>query len=107
MAPKASLSATTGRCITGIGSVCLQDVPPYVVAAGNRARPHGINVKGLRRRSFTETEILELKRAYKTVYRSGLSLKEALHRLKSVGDACDKVNHFADFMRDSQRGVIR
>ena len=65
------------HCITGIGSVCLQDVPPYVVAAGNRARPHGINVKGLRRRSFTETEILELKRAYKTVYRSGLSLKRS------------------------------
>ena len=95
------------HCITGIGSVCLQDVPPFVVAAGNRAVPHGINVKGLRRRDFTEDDICELKRAYKTIYRSGLSLQDALTELQSENWSSPAVAELASFMHGSQRGIIR
>jgi UDP-N-acetylglucosamine acyltransferase len=95
------------HCITGISTATVKDVPPYVVAAGNMASPHGINVKGLNRRGFAEETILALKRAYKTVYRSGMLLNEALERLAEQGEACPEVAHFAEFIRRSERGVIR
>jgi len=61
------------HCITGIGAVCIQDVPPYTLAAGNKAITHGINIKGLRRREFDSADIADLKKAYKLIYRSGLT----------------------------------
>jgi UDP-N-acetylglucosamine acyltransferase len=95
------------HCITGIGAVCLQDVPPYVMVAGNRAIPHGVNVKGLRRRSFTETDITELKQAYKILYRSQLPLKEAIRHLESDRWHSDEVPKLAEFLKHSRRGIIR
>lgn len=93
--------------ITGIGCVCLQDVPPFTVAAGNRAQPHGINVKGLRRRQFDEAEIVALKRAYKTLYRSELTLKKARERILEDSGDCPAVAEFIRFLDDSERGIIR
>jgi len=93
--------------ITGIGCVCLQDVPPFVVAAGNRAQPHGINVKGLRRRGFSEDEITALKRAYRTLYRSDLLLTEARARIKREGAGFPTVVELAEFLEGSERGIIR
>lgn len=93
--------------ITGIGCVCLQDVPPFTVAAGNRARPHGINVKGLRRRQFHEAEIVALKRAYRTLYRSGLSLKAARERIIEDNGDAPAVAAFVRFLDGSERGLIR
>ena len=95
------------HCITGIGAVCLQDVPPYIIAAGNRATPHGINVKGLRRRGFSESDVSELKRAYRVVYRSGHALKDALRSLDSDCWNSAEVRKFADFMKHTRRGIIR
>ncbi len=57
------------HCITGIGAVCFQDVPPYIVAAGNSAEPYGINSKGLKRRGYSDNSITLLKSAYKLLYR--------------------------------------
>ena len=93
--------------ITGIGCVCLQDVPPYTVAAGNRAQPHGVNVKGLRRRGFSEGDIVALKRAYKTLYRSGLSLNRAREKMKEHGDDNPTVDELVRFLDFSKRGIIR
>lgn len=93
--------------ITGIGCVCLQDVPPFMVAAGNRAQPHGINVKGLRRRDFTEQDILALKRAYRTLYRSELSLKEACERMQNESAGHPAVAGLVEFLGSSKRGIIR
>lgn len=93
--------------ITGIGCVCLQDVPPFMVAAGNRAQPHGINVKGLRRRDFTEQDILALKRAYRTLYRSELSLKEARERMQNEAAGHPAVAGLVEFLGSSERGIIR
>ena len=88
-------------------SVCIQDVPPFTLAAGNRATTHGINARGLRRREFTSEEIMELKRAYKTIYRSGLTTSKALEQLEEKQDLSDHVKFLIDFMRTSKRGVIR
>ncbi len=95
------------HCITGIGTVCLQDIPPFVVAAGNRATPHGINVKGIKRRGFSEMDISELKKAYKVLYRCGLPLEDALARMEQGTWETTNVADLVSFIKNSQRGIIR
>ena len=91
----------------GISAVITQDVPPYLLVAGNPAKPHGINTEGLKRRGFTVDGIESLKRAYRTLYRSGLSFEEA--RQKLADDAHDKphVTRFLEFLGQSTRGILR
>lgn len=95
------------HCITGIGAVCIQDVPPYTLAAGNKAITHGINVKGLRRRGFDKEQIMNLKRAYKLIYRSGLQTEDAFSEIRNSGWDSEHVNSLIDFINGSKRGVIR
>ena len=95
------------HCITGIGTVCLKDIPPFIVAAGNRATPHGINVKGIKRRGFSEDGIVELKKAYKILYRSGLSLNKALEKLRCTNWQTPNVEELVEFILASKRGIIR
>ena len=95
------------HCITAIGTVCLQDIPPFIVAAGNRAVPHGVNVKGIKRREFTESDISELKRAYKILYRCGLPLQDAIQRLQRESWHGPHVAKLVDFVVTSKRGIIR
>jgi len=68
----------------GVGTVLLQDLPPYVTVAGNPAAPHGINAEGLRRRGFSPEAIAAIRRAYKLLYRSGLTLTEARERIAEL-----------------------
>jgi UDP-N-acetylglucosamine acyltransferase len=93
--------------ISGMGTILLQDVPPYVKVSGNPARPYGINVEGLRRRGFSAGDIAALKRAYKTVYRSGLPLEEALRELQSQASSCAAVTLLIDFLSEPNRGILR
>lgn len=95
------------HCITGIGAVCIQDVPPYTLAAGNKAITHGINVKGLRRRDFTDIDITELKRAYKLIYRSGLTSSDAIKQINAGDWESDHIKVLTEFITASKRGVIR
>ena len=92
---------------TGMGTYLAQDLPPYVTAAGNMAKPFGINKEGLKRRGFSPEAIAGLKRAYKTLYRKGLSLEEALGELKAQAAACREVQPLLDFIARSKRGIIR
>lgn len=93
--------------ITGLGTVVLQDIPPYVRAAGNSARPYGINAEGLKRRGFSAETIAALKRAYRTLYRSGLTLTEALQELGQQHAHCPEVQPLIEFVAASSRGIIR
>lgn len=95
------------HCITAMGTILLQDVPPYVTASGNPAAPHGINSEGLKRRGFSSASILEIKRAYKTLYKSGLSLQEAKAAIALKTEHCPELGSFLDFLSDSKRGIIR
>ena len=95
------------HCITGIGSVCIQDVPPYTLAAGNKAITHGINVKGLRRRDFSSTDISELKKAYKIIYRSGFTTKTAIEEVRKLEWTSEHIEHLTAYFDNSKRGVIR
>ena len=93
--------------IIGLGTVVVQDVPPYVTASGNTAKPFGINSEGLKRRGFAPDTITKLKRAYKTVYKSALTLDEATQELAQQVQECPEVGPLLDFMRASNRGIIR
>lgn len=93
--------------ITGLGTVVLQDIPPYVRAAGNSARPYGINAEGLRRRGYTPETIAAIKSAYRTLYRSGLGLSEATHELERQNAQCPEIQPLLDFLAGSRRGIIR
>jgi UDP-N-acetylglucosamine acyltransferase len=93
--------------ITALGTIVLQDVPPYVTASGNPAQPHGINREGLRRRGFSDEAIAELRRAYKTLYRSGLSFDEAQRELAQQAAGRPELKVLADFVSSPGRGIIR
>jgi UDP-N-acetylglucosamine acyltransferase len=95
------------HAFTGMGTYLAQDLPPYVTAAGNVARPYGINSKGLTRRGFSAQDIQALKRAYRTLYRSGLALDDARRELEGQAAACPPVRAFVDFLQRSKRGIIR
>jgi UDP-N-acetylglucosamine acyltransferase len=93
--------------ITGIASVIRQDVPPYMTVAGNPVAPHGINAEGLKRRGFDTNALNALKRAYKTLYRSGLSLIEARAAIEAEAGQHPALRLLADFLASSERGILR
>jgi UDP-N-acetylglucosamine acyltransferase len=93
--------------ITAMGTILLQDLPPYVMASGNAAEPHGINAEGLRRRGYSAAEITAVKRAYKTLYKSGLSFEQARTRIASEALAQPVLLPLAEFLATPGRGVIR
>ena len=97
--------------MTGGNSSLMQDMPPYVLGAGNPCRPVGVNVEGLRRRGFSASVIASLREAYKIIFRRGLALDEAraaLHaRQQSHPDAQQALQVLLDFIDASNRGIIR
>jgi UDP-N-acetylglucosamine acyltransferase len=93
--------------ITGLGTVVLQDIPPYVKASGNPIKPYGINAEGLRRRGFTAGNLAALKRAYRSLYRSGLTLEEAKTQLSAQAATSPEVRPLLDFLAVPGRGIVR
>jgi UDP-N-acetylglucosamine acyltransferase len=95
------------HAITGMGTIVLQDVPPFVKASGNPARPYGINTEGLRRHAFSPEAIAELRRAYRVLYRSGLTIEEAAAQLAEPARTSDDVRLLRDFVAVPGRGIVR
>jgi UDP-N-acetylglucosamine acyltransferase len=95
------------HAFTGMGSFLPQDLPPYVTAAGNTARPYGLNSEGLKRRGFSAAAIGGLKKAYRTLYRSGLALEDARRELEAQAGTCPEVRAILDFLGHSTRGILR
>lgn len=91
--------------ITGGGTIVFKDIPPYVMASGAPAQPHGLNSEGLKRRGFSPETLATLKRAYKTLYREGLTLQEALAKLDA--ESTPEVALLTEFLRRAERGIIR
>ena len=92
---------------TGMGTYLPQDLPPFVMAAGNMAKPYGINSEGLRRRGFHADTIGRIKRAYRSLYRAGFSLEEAKRELAAQAAECPEVGLLLEFLARSRRGFIR
>ena len=92
----------------GGGSICTQDVLPFVKTVGNRpAKTYGINTIGLERKGFPKETIEALQRAYRILVRSKLSLKDALTKIEDELGFFPEVRYLAEFARESKRGVIR
>jgi len=91
----------------GMGTPLGRDLPSYVLAYGNPARPRGINVVGLRRRGFDETALRAIRRAYQIFYRRGLLLNEALPLLDELVREHPVVEAFVRSIRQSDRGMLR
>ena len=99
------------HAMAGGGSIVLRDIPPYVMCNGNPAQPHGINTEGLKRRGFEADTINLLRRAYKTLYKEGMTTVEAVSALASMvaehPASAGAIGLLKDFVSNSQRGIIR
>ena len=93
--------------MTAAGTVVLQDIPAFVTCSGNRAEAHGMNIEGMRRRGVDSDVINRLREAYKTVYRRGLTLDQAITELDQNNAGCAEVDAFLDRLKSSQRGIVR
>ena len=93
--------------MTAAGTVVLQDIPAFVTCSGNRAEAHGMNIEGMRRRGVDSDVINRLREAYKTVYRRGLTLEQAITELDQNNAGCAEVDAFLDSLKSSQRGIVR
>jgi UDP-N-acetylglucosamine acyltransferase len=95
------------HAITSVGSAVLQDIAPYVMAAGSPASPRGINSEGLRRRGFDAASLQAIKRAYRVLYRSGVPLEEARAQLDAIAAEAPAVGLFGEFIARARRGLAR
>lgn len=100
------------HAMTAFQTKLMQDVPPFVMAAGYPAAPAGINSEGLKRRGFSAEAILNIKRAYKAIYRQGLSVDEAKDAIdvlvaQAPEDAQAHLLHMKGFLDQATRGIIR
>lgn len=93
--------------ICGAGSVVLKDVAAFTVVNGNAAAAHGINVEGLRRRGFSKEAITALHRAYRIVFRKGLTVHDAVEEVKMLEYQGPELEVFIQSILLSTRGVVR
>lgn len=93
--------------LLGGKSAVVQDIPPYVIAAGDRAKLFGLNIIGLKRHEFSNEVIAALKKAYQIVIRSHLTTQEAIIRVEKEVPSFPELTQFLDFIRTSQRGIPR
>jgi UDP-N-acetylglucosamine acyltransferase len=97
------------HAMSGVGSVVLHDIPPFVMVSGNTAQAHGINTEGLKRRGFSADDIAQIRLAYKTLYKNGLTLVEAKIALreqaKTSGSA--SIALLSRFLESVTRGIVR
>jgi UDP-N-acetylglucosamine acyltransferase len=88
---------------SGVG----QDIPPYMIASGARARLFGINTIGLKRHGFSDQTINELKKAYKILFREKRTLKDAIKKIQEDLPYTDEIRHLIEFIQKNKRGILR
>lgn len=91
----------------GAATFLTQDVPPYMIVAGNPAAVRTINGEGLKRRGYSPEQIAALNRAYKILYRKGLKLDEAIAALQAMADCPEVIAPLTGFLQSSTRGIVR
>ena len=93
--------------ITAMGSILFQDLPPFVMAAGNPAEPRGINAEGLKRRGFSTDAVAAVKRAFKTLYKNGLALEDARTAIGDEATGTPELDGLVRFLAEPGRGIVR
>lgn len=84
-----------------------RSVPPYVTVSSEKSRPRGVNTEGLRRRGFTPEQVQNVRRAYRTLYRTGLSLEKARAELEAMEEVDGEIRRLVDFLSHAERSIIR
>ncbi len=95
------------NAFVGGKSVVVKDIPPFVLASGDRATLHGLNTVGLKRRGFTQETLKQLKKTYRLIFRFGLTQNEAIERVAAEVDPVPEVRAFVAFIKSSERGITR
>ncbi len=95
------------HAMVAAGSIVLQDVPPFTTVQGYPAKPHGTNNEGLRRRGFSTADISAVRRAYKTLYREGLTLDAARAAVAEAAAAAPALAPLVAFLAEPGRGLVR
>jgi UDP-N-acetylglucosamine acyltransferase len=95
------------HCFIAHNAAVTRDVPPYIMAVGRPAVPHSVNSIGLQRRGFTPAQILNIRRAYRLLYRSGLKLKPAMEQLEKAALTQEEIRPFVEFIKRSERSIVR
>lgn len=90
-----------------MGSVINRDVLPYVMIGGSPTKPHGINSVGLERQGFSPEAIRQIRKAYKSVYKSGLKLDEAFQALAVMAAETPEIQRMVEFLQQPGRSIIR
>lgn len=90
-----------------MGSMIDKDVLPFVKVSGYYAKPFGLNTVGMKRRGFAVETMLWLRRAYKVIYRKGLTIREATEQLQKMVLECSEIQCLIDFIKESERGIVR
>ncbi len=93
------------HCMIGGCSGVAQDVPPYALVNGDRAKVYGVNKVGLQRRNFSPESLSALRKAFRLLFRSKLSMKHALEKVKAELPGCTEVDALVEFIEHSERGV--
>jgi UDP-N-acetylglucosamine acyltransferase len=88
---------------SGVG----QDIPPYTIASGARAKLFGLNAVGLKRHGFSDSTINDLKKAYKILFREKRTLKDALKKIQEDLPYTDEIKHLVEFIQENKRGICR
>ncbi len=91
----------------GNNTSVIRDIPPYVLATGHPAEPRSINIEGLKRRGFDDTQLRAIRNAYRVLYRSDLKLEEATRKIEEQARKHEVLGVFAEFLRGSTRGLAR
>ncbi|WP_075186717.1 acyl-ACP--UDP-N-acetylglucosamine O-acyltransferase [Teredinibacter haidensis] len=95
------------HAFTGMGSAVGKDIPAYVVVTGAPGAARSINMEGLKRRGFSKDEISQLNKAFKTVYRRGLTLEKAIEELESLAASTGSLSVLIESLKSSTRGIVR
>lgn len=91
----------------GAGTKVTKDVLPYVLVDGREAEACGLNLVGLKRRGYSSETINHLRRAYKIIYRSDLTVAQAIEQLNTMLAECPEVKLMIDALQNSTRGIVR
>ncbi len=95
------------HCFVSFASHVNKSIPPYVTVSGEKAKAKGVNTEGLKRRGFSAQQVKNVRRAYRTLYRSSLSLEDAIDKLAAMDEESGEISSMVDFLNNVERSIIR
>jgi UDP-N-acetylglucosamine acyltransferase len=99
------------HAMTGMGTLLLQDVPPFAMVAGNPAQARSVNLEGLKRRGFGPVQLAAVKQMHRLLYRQGHTLEDARQGIEALAashaEAQAEITLMSEFLQQADRGIVR